>query len=77
MKKSKFTVAENLEILKAWQEIQEFSLKHPALDKDGKPLPNPLIDELYIAGTHAAKALQQPVAMASGARVAARRGLTT
>ena len=59
MKDRKFTVAQNLEILKAWKDIQEFSLKHPTLDKDGKPLPNPLVDELYIAGTHAAKALQQ------------------
>lgn len=52
------TVAENISILKTWQEIQEFSLKHPALGADGQPLPNPLVDELYLAGTHAAKALQ-------------------
>ena len=59
MKNPKHTVAENLEILKAWKEIQLFSLEHPASDADGKPLPNPLIDQLYIAGTQAAKALQQ------------------
>ena len=53
------TVAENLEILKAWKDLQLFVLEHPALDKDGKALPHPLIDELYIAGTQAAKALQQ------------------
>ena len=58
-KKPKRTDAENIAILKTWQEIQEFSLKHPALGEDGKPLPNPLVDELYIAGTHAAKALQK------------------
>lgn len=59
MKKPKFTVAENLEILKAWKEIQAFALAHPLLDAANKPMPNPLVDELYIAGTHAAKALQQ------------------
>ena len=59
MKNPKHTVAENLEILKAWKEIQLFSLEHPVLDADGKPLPNPLIDQLYISGTQAAKALQQ------------------
>jgi hypothetical protein len=59
MKNPKHTVAESIEILKAWKDLQLFILEHPALDKDGKLLPNPLIDELYIAGTNAAKALQQ------------------
>ena len=57
--KNKFTFAENKEILLLWKEIQAFALAHPALDGDGKPLPNPLVDRLYIAGTQAAKALQQ------------------
>ena len=59
MKKTKHTVAESIEILKAWKDLQLFVLEHPAVDKDGKELPHPLIDELYIAGTQAAKALQQ------------------
>lgn len=59
MKKPKFTFSENLEILSKWQEVQDFFIQHPAVDKEGKPLPNPLADELYIASTQAAKALQQ------------------
>jgi hypothetical protein len=59
MKNPKFTVAENLEILEAWKEIQAFALAHPLLNAENKPLPNPLVDELYMAGTQAAKALQQ------------------
>ena len=59
VKKPKLTVEQNLEIIKVWRETQAFVNQHPPLMKDGKPLPNPLIDELYIAGTHAAQALQQ------------------
>lgn len=58
-KKPKLTVEENLKILSKWQEIQKFALANPILDAENKPLQNPLVDALYIAGTHAAKALQQ------------------
>ncbi len=58
MKKPKRTIAENREIVLLWKEVQAFALANPAIDKDGSPLPNPLVDALYIAGTNAAKALQ-------------------
>ena len=57
--KSKFTVAENLEILRECREHQKFVLANPTLDANGKAIPNPLADEFYLAGVHAAKALQQ------------------
>ena len=46
MKKPKRTVAENKEIILIWKEVQAFALANPALDKEGKPLPNPLVDAL-------------------------------
>ena len=56
-------IAQLLATVEAYNTAHELSLRSiPALGEDGKPLPNPLLINLYDAATAAAAQLRQAIA---------------